>query len=203
MLFDSQLRDLKRHLPWVAAREQQQSLRSMTEQRRRHYDAALAAADSAAIVARIEQLPVFQQATTVLLYYPIRNEVDLRPLLSRYAGDKTLLLPVTHRDHSMEVRPWQGEADLTQSHHTHVPEPQTAPYSGPIDLILVPGVVFDTLGHRIGRGGGYYDRFLRRQKHAVKIGVCYDFQLKHSPIPQSWRDQALDGVISPQTTIVL
>ena len=62
---------------------------------------------SALIIAQLEQMSAFQEAKTVLLYYPIHHEVDLRPLLTKYEGQKTFLFPVTHR-HSMEVRPYDG-----------------------------------------------------------------------------------------------
>ena len=104
MLFESQIHDFIALLPWVKARKEQTSLRGIVEQQRRMLSPEQVAEQSALIIARIEQLPVFQKAQTVLLYYPIHNEVDLRPLLVKYEGQKTFLLPVTHR-HSMEVCP--------------------------------------------------------------------------------------------------
>ncbi len=199
MLFASQLHDLKNSLPWRTKRLQQQALRTIVEQKRRVYPAEQAAADSQAVVGKIEQSAAFRNARTVLLYYPIHNEVDLRPLLDKYCDSKTMLLPVTHRK-AMEIRPYTGKACLKQG-YAHIPEPQTPAYTGKIDLILVPGVVFDRKGHRIGRGGGYYDRFLKKHKKACKLGVAYDFQLKHHNLPQTWRDQPLDGVITPLETI--
>ena len=73
--------------------------------------------------------------------------------------------------------------------------------AGKIDLIIVPGVVFDQHCHRIGRGGGYYDRFLSHQHHAKVIGVCYGFQLKKHDIPHGWHDIKVDRVVTPQQTI--
>ncbi len=201
MLFASQLQDFRQRLPWNVRRKEQKVLRSIVEQKRRIYPAARVAADSQSIVEKIEQSDLFRNARTVLLYYPVRNEVDLRPLLDRYHGSKTLLLPVAHH-YSMEVRPYTGEECLKEG-YAYIPEPQTPAYTGAIDLILVPGVVFDRMGHRIGRGGGYYDRFLKKHKKAYKLGIAYDFQLKHHKLPQTWRDQPLDGVVTPLETIVL
>ena len=199
MLFDAQIRDFWQSLPWVRARREQKELRAIIEQQRRLLKPEEIAEKSARIIAQIEQMTVFREARTVLLYYPIHNEVDLRPLLSKYEGQKVFLLPVTHR-RSMEVRPYEGEASMKKGHFG-VPEPQTKTYKGAIDLILVPGVAFDHQRHRIGRGGGYYDRFLAKHPLSYKIGVCYSFQLKKHEVPHTWRDQRMDRVVSPHQTI--
>ncbi len=199
MLFESQVHDFWSILPWIRIRREQRALRALVEQKRRIMTKEQVEEQSALIMAQLEQMSAFREAKTVLLYYPIHNEVDLRPLLTKYKGQKIFLLPVTHR-HSMEVRPYDGE-DMMRRGRMGVPEPQTKTYHGRIDLIIVPGVVFDQHRHRIGRGGGYYDRFLRKQLTAKKVGVCYSFQLKKHTIPHSWRDQKLDRIITPQQTI--
>ena len=199
MLFESQIYDLKMWLPWVHARREQQALRAIVEQQRRIMTPEQVAEQSARIVAQIEQMSWFQNAQTVLIYYPIHNEVDLRPLLNKYKDQKTFLFPVTHR-HSMEVRPYDGE-DMMRKGRLGVPEPQTDTFKGAIDLIFVPGVVFDKQKHRIGRGGGYYDKFLSKQLLSKKVGVCYDFQLKKHDVPHTWRDKKMDRVVTPQQTI--
>jgi len=198
MLFESQIHDFKMWLPWNRIRTEQRALRAVVEQRRRMMTDEEVNTQSALIIAQLEQMSAFRDARTVLLYYPIHNEVDLRPLLVKYAGQKTFLLPVTHR-HSMEVRSYDGE-DMMRKGRLGVPEPQTETYKGPIDLILVPGVVFDHHCHRIGRGGGYYDRFLAKHADTKKFGVCYTFQLKHD-IPHWFRDRKMDRVITPQQAI--
>ena len=199
MLFESQIHDLKMMFPWLRVRNEQRGLRAVVEQQRRVMTQEQVAEQSAMIIAQLEQMSAFREAQTVLLYYPIHNEVDLRPLLTKYEGQKTFLFPVTHR-RSMEVRPYDGE-DMMRKGRLGVPEPQTPTFEGKIDLILVPGVVFDQHRHRIGRGGGYYDKFLAHQHHAKKIGVCYAFQLKKHDIPHWLHDQKMDRVITPQATI--
>ncbi len=199
MLFDSQIHDIKSWLPWVRIRREQAALRAIVEQRRRMLSPEDVAADSARICAQIEQMAAFRDAQTVLIYYPVHNEVDLRPLLAKYQDQKTFLFPVTHR-YSMEVRPYDGE-DMMRKGRLGVPEPQTPTWKGPIDLMLVPGVVFDHHCHRIGRGGGYYDKFLRKHPGVKKFGICYAFQLKKHDIPHLFRDHNVHRVITPQQTI--
>lgn len=199
MLFESQLLDLKMLLPWCRARRDQAALRGIIEQQRRMLTAEQVKEQSALIIAQIEQMSSFRNAKHVMLYYPVHREVDLRPLLTKYMDQKILLLPVTHR-RSMEVRRYEGE-DMMRKGRLGVPEPQTDTYKGPIDLIIVPGVAFDHRCHRIGRGGGYYDKFLSKHPLTKKIGVCYDFQLRRHDLPHTWRDKRVDRVITPQQTI--
>lgn len=199
MLFKSQLLDFWHTLPWARARRKQLSLRGIVEQERRILSPEQVADYSARVMDQIERMSSFRQAKTVMVYYPIHNEVDLRPLLAKYYGQKTLLLPVTHR-WGMEVRPYDGEDSLRKGRFG-VPEPQTETYKGKIDLILVPGVIFDRHCHRIGRGRGYYDRFLRRHRSSTKIGVCYTFQLQKHDIPHTLLDVRVDRVVTPQETI--
>lgn len=199
MLFSSQLHDFLRSLPWKQIRREQEAMRALAEQKRRILTPEQVTEQSAQIMSQLEQMSAFRNAKTVMLYYPIHNEVNLRPLLSKYEGQKTFLLPVTHR-RSIEVRPYDGE-DMMRKGHFGIPEPQTPTYHGHIDLIVVPGVLFDRHCHRIGRGGGFYDRFLRSHSRATKIGVCYAFQLKKQDIPHTLFDVRVDRVITPQQTI--
>ena len=199
MLFEAQIHDFKMLLPWVRLRNEKQAVRALVEQKRRIYPAEQVKADSEAIISQIEHMQWFREAQTVMIYYPIHNEVDLRPLLKRYEGQKTFLLPVTHRKY-IEPRKYDGE-DMMRRGKYKVPEPQTSEWKGKIDLILVPGVVFDPLCNRIGRGGGFYDRFLKQHRHVHQVGVAYDFQVKKHEIPHSPFDHPLDRVVTPTQTI--
>ena len=143
---------------------------------------------------RIEQLHCFRHARVVMFYYPVHHEVDLRPLLDKYKDEKTILLPVTHHDY-IELRQYIGADNLKKGHYG-IPTPQTATYHGKPDLVIVPGLAFDKDLVRMGRGKGYYDRFLRKLGKVSKVGVCYDFQIQDS-VPWSWHDVRMDKVITP------
>lgn len=199
MLFESQFADLKALLPWNRTKKRKRAMRAIIEQRRRMLEPDKRDEYSRQIMEQIERMHEFRHAKSVLLYYPIHNEVDLRPLLEKYRHDKVMLLPVTHK-HWIEVRPYDGE-DMLRRGHYGVPEPQTEEWTDGIDLILVPGVAFDSYCNRMGRGGGFYDKFLRHHRHSYQIGVCYDFQCKHETIPHGLLDHRVDRVVTPSKTI--
>ena len=201
MLFSAQIHDIKSWIPWVRIRREQSAMRAIVEQRRRMLNKDEVEKESALIISQIEQMSAFRDAQTVLMYYPVHNEVDLRPLLQRYKGQKTFILPVTHRK-SIEPRQYLGEETMQRGQYS-VPEPQTTTYEGKIDLILVPGVIFDLKCNRIGRGAGFYDRFLKKHKDVPQLGVAYDFQIKNHDIPHSHFDKPVDGVITPSRSIGL
>ncbi len=178
-------------LPFRRNRRIKQELRAVLSQKRRVLRPEQVKAASATVIEKIIASSEFQKAQTVMLYYPIHNEIDLRTLL-RIAPEKHYLLPVTHRK-SIEVRTF-AKGNILKKGKFGIPEPQTEKYKGDIDLILVPGVAFDKHGHRMGRGGGYYDRFLKCFRRATKIGVAYDFQMTKE-VPTSWHDVRMDKVI--------
>ena len=69
-----------------------------------------------------------------------------------------------------------------------------------IDLVLVPGIVFDKEGHRIGYGFGYYDKFLKKVPKAVKVGLAFDFQIVDR-IPAEEHDVPVDFIITEKRII--
>ena len=198
MLFEANIKDLLSLLPQRRLHRAKQHMRELLIQKRRMLSAEERSAQSALILSQLEKMTVFQEAKTVLLYYPKNNEVDVLPLFKRYKRDKVLLLPVTHR-RGMTANPYEGN-DKMHRGKVGIPEPTTPPYEGEIDLIIVPAVAFDKQGNRLGRGGGYYDRFLKKQSHATFIGVGYDFQLVDE-VPVRKHDQKMHRIILPSQTI--
>ena len=65
-----------------------------------------------------------------------------------------------------------------------------------LDFIVVPAVIFGVRGERIGRGGGFYDRYLAQSAGAVRIGFGFDFQLVSEPLPQATWDAKMDVIIT-------
>ena len=198
MLFESNIKDLLNLLPQRRLHRAKQRIRELLIQKRRMLAAEERSSLSESILSQLEKMTVFREAKTVLLYYPKNNEVDILPLFKRYKRDKTLLLPVTHRDR-MTAHPYEGN-DKMHRGKFGIPEPTTPEFQGKIDVIIVPAVAFDRAGNRLGRGGGYYDRFLKKQPHATLIGVGYDFQLVDE-VPVRKHDQKVHRIILPSQTI--
>lgn len=199
MLFETNIRDLLRLLPTYRTRKAKVEMRELLTQKRRLLTDEQKTEASSRVIERLEQMEWFREAKTVLIYYPIHNEIDLLPLVKKYKHEKTLLFPVTHRK-TIDACPYRGNA-LMKRGKFNIPEPQTEPYKGKIDLILIPGVAFDRKCNRLGRGGGYYDRFLCKQRHSKLIGVGYDFQIVDE-VPTERNDMRLQGVIVPSQAIV-
>ena len=135
---------------------------------------------STEITNRVLALASWQEAGTLLLYYPLADEVDVRPLIKdAYKNGKKVLLPVVKGD-ELELHLYEGESSLREGAFG-IMEP-TGPLFAPenygeIELAIIPGMAFDTAGHRLGRGKGYYDRLLPQLKTARLTGICFTFQL--------------------------
>lgn len=153
---------------------------------------------SAVAVARLEEHHLFRNATTVLLYHSLPDEVDTHALVRRAATGKRVLLPAVVSSERLALRPYCGEAQMQQGAFG-IGEPvgdDVVDFST-IDLAVVPGMAFDTAGHRLGRGRGYYDRLLLQLRRAGVpiVGLCFPFQ-RVSDVPVEAHDIAVDEVIS-------
>ena len=142
--------------------------------------------------------PLLAEAQTIMAYYSLPDEVNTHALIDELVAEgKTVLLPKVTGADTMELRRYTGLADLQEGAY-HILEPVGEPFTdlAAIDLILVPGLAFDAAGHRLGRGRGYYDRFLhsKNRPYCVKIGVCFDFQ-KVDEVPVDAHDIAMDKVV--------
>lgn len=178
-----------------SSKHSKDELRAILAQKRRILNAVDVEICSEEVVNRILTLPAYQKANTVLIYYPIHNEINLLKL-TILSPEKTFLLPVAHK-HTLEIRPYRGP-DLMERGKFGIPVPTTPTFQGKIDLIIVPGVAFDIKGNRMGRGGGYYDRFLKHYKHTFKVGVGYRFQLCEL-LPHDRHDTPLNQIIVAET----
>ena len=134
---------------------------------------------STEITNRVLALASWQEAGTLLLYYPLADEVDVRPLIKdAYKNGKKVLLPVVKGD-ELELHLYEGESSLREGAFG-IMEPTGALFApenyDEIELAIIPGMAFDRAGHRLGRGKGYYDRLLPQLKTARLTGICFPFQ---------------------------
>jgi 5-formyltetrahydrofolate cyclo-ligase len=135
----------------------------------------------------LSELPEFRAARTVLLFVSIPDEIDTLPIIRRaLANGKTVVLPrcemKTHRLLLYSIS--SVERDLVPGPYG-IPEPtgNMAVPPAQIDFVLVPARAYDGHGNRLGRGAGFYDRFLADPAlKATPCGIAYEEQvLPHVP----------------------
>lgn len=168
----------------------------MIRQRKRQFTQQQLGELSLPIVARI--IPLLREARTIVAYYSLDDEVDTHGLIDDLLADgKTVYLPRVVSDSEMVLCRYTG-ADSLQVGAYGIMEPVGAvmPPDASIDVVLVPGMAFDAAGHRLGRGKGYYDRFLSAlpTPRPLLLGVCFDFQ-KVDNVPTEACDVSVDKVV--------
>ncbi|MDQ7038507.1 MAG: 5-formyltetrahydrofolate cyclo-ligase [Aquificota bacterium] len=151
------------------------------------------------IRSRLFSLPEFTRAKSVLLYYPVKGEPDLRPLFTEVLKNGTLLLPKVRGGELALVK--VKDPNRLRAGAFGIPEPEEGEEADPeeVELAVVPGVVFDRMCFRIGFGKGFYDRLLTRIR-APKVGVAYSFQVVQE-VPRDPWDVPLDSVLTEEELI--
>ena len=172
-------------------------LRQQIRTQKRRLSAAELAVMSEDICSKVLALASWQEAGTLLLYYPLPDEVDVRLLIKdAFESGKKVLLPVVKGD-ELELHLYEGEASLKEGAFGIMEPtgPLFAPkHYGEIELAIIPGMAFDSAGHRLGRGKGYYDRLLPNLRDAKLIGVCFPFQFLEE-VPAEAHDISVCKVI--------
>ena len=162
---------------------------------------ALSAAEREAQSQRVcEQIKVLiaeHKPATVALFSPLPDEVDVTTLITSL--DCRVVLPRVgdKADGTPEMEFYDYVSQAMASGAYGIIEPQSGEpcRAEEIDLMVVPGVAFSSDGCRLGRGKGYYDRYLSREGfRACCIGVCYDCQLRED-IPAEPHDKRVEKVV--------
>jgi len=149
----------------------------------------------------------YKNSSVIMTYVGFHKEVDTKGFI-RYAlaDGKRIAVPITDKEQRTlivsEIKDLDNELEIStfgilepKKEYIRVIKDET------IDLIIVPGLVFDLQGYRIGYGGGYYDRFLQRLKHNVlTVGMAFDFQLVES-LPYEAFDRNVDHIITDERII--
>lgn len=159
-------------------------------------------ADAQRVCERIKALAAYRRARVVMAYVAARGELSLRDvLLDVLASGRRLALPRCEGKGILRACIVPDLAALERGAYGIFAPPAEAETAPPaqIDLILTPGTAFDRMGHRIGQGGGYYDRFLPATR-ALRVGVCHDFALLDE-IPSEPHDARMDVIVTPSRTI--
>ncbi len=141
-----------------------------------------------------------QQRRTLIGYMPVQHEVNILPFLKEWVGaGKQLGLPRLDQEHGkLDFYLVRTFSDL-ELNAFHILEPKVTTPKILLDkdtVILVPGLAFDTVGNRLGRGVGYYDRTLGSiQESLCKVGICFEMQIM-KVVPTEEHDQKMNLVIT-------
>lgn len=159
---------------------------------------------------RILESTGYKSASTLMLYLAIPEEVDLAELAARAAADSKRLC-VPRMDWAAKtmaplIVDWRALHTEVREHGISEPVGGHAATLESIDLVLVPGLAFDNEGRRLGRGAGFYDRFLAefrqvRKPRAAVLGVCFEAQLIDH-IPAEEHDQHMDAIATERGLMV-
>ncbi|MDR1420654.1 MAG: 5-formyltetrahydrofolate cyclo-ligase [Treponema sp.] len=172
--------------------------------------------------------PLWASIDTLLLFLSIKDEIDTRPFLeAAFSVGKDLFVPRVEGNELAFYRPpspagpWRrGPFGIREPDPAAFPQaavfsranlpalPALPTASGPPVLVLVPGLAFDREGRRLGRGGGYYDRFLSKPGGAAggkrgmyALGLCMECQLVER-VPAERGDQNMNGVLTEKGLLI-
>lgn len=172
--------------------------------RRRGLTAGQRQEKSAAIAERLIHSELFRQAESLFCYISMEHEVHTEAVLeAALAAGKAVSVPhVTDAAQGlMCAARLTDAAELVEGEYhilTLPPEKVVPVEPSGIDLAIVPGSAFDRAGHRIGMGGGYYDRFFRQAARAVRAALAYECQL-FDMIAVDEHDQPVDYIFTEKT----
>ena len=144
---------------------------------------------------------LFSQSDSIFTYISFENEVDTRNIIHySLKKEKMIGIPKISEDRISPIvfKGW----DTLKKGYSGILEPQNSDvfqFSNNT-IILIPGLVFDKNGHRLGYGKGFYDRFLKNHNE-IKIGLSYSFQITDNIFPQN-HDIPMDYIITEKEIFV-
>ncbi len=154
----------------------------------------------------LKELDHYVDCSAPLFFASFRSEVDTHALIRRrLAHNQAVYLPVTRiHQRRLSVFPVKSMEDLVPGAYGILePTGSSSPEISPsvLDLVIVPGSVFDRRGGRYGYGGGFYDRFLAHDcPQAVRVALAFSFQVLDN-IPLMPHDQLMDYIVTEKEII--
>lgn len=149
------------------------------------------------------QTPEYQEAKVVFAYVDCKNEVETREVIEQCWKDKkTVAVPKVFGEH-MNYYVINSFGDLEEGYFG-IQEPKYQQLQEIVcedGLMILPGVAFDVGRHRIGYGGGFYDRYLEQHPHMKKIAFAFEFQI-YDKVPFEAFDIQPEKIITEKRIIV-
>jgi len=156
---------------------------------------------SSLIAEQLWKLPAIQKAQSILFYASMPGEVETLAMIEKtiFSG-KRVALPIVEQNQRKLIPTLISSMEDVKKGTYGIAEPHLDPDKvialKDIDAVIVPGLAFDKQHHRLGRGAGYYDRFLSTLPKTVStVGLAFDFQLTES-LPTEAHDVRLQQIIA-------
>lgn len=167
--------------------------------------AALSAGKSRSACKALTALPEFRDARAVMLYLAVPGELDTAAVaMAAWRDGKTVVVPKADYERRQMIAVVCRSLDEEFVRDRYGIREPSAPEPWPaerIDLIAVPGLAFDRSGGRLGRGGGFYDRFLgEADLRAVLCGLAFDEQVVDE-VPVEQHDRRVDLLVTDKETL--
>ena len=153
-------------------------LRTQIREKKRAMTAAEIEEKSARLCELFTALPGYKNANTIYGYLPYNQEVRTVPMLEQALRDgKKVAVPKVYGEQMRFI--CMNDLSQVATGYAGIPEPiaDEPVADDKTALVLMPGLAFDREGHRIGYGGGFYDRFLAAEPEHPTVALCYDFQI--------------------------
>ena len=180
--------------------ERKTDLRRAVISRRDALSSVQLAQQSARAAEHLLSLPEVQRAHTIMFFVTFGSEIDTVPIIRLALGDGKRVVAPRADPSRRELTPSQVQ-DPDRDHALgahHIREPAAhcpAVRLDETEVVIVPAAVWAEDGYRIGYGGGYYDRFLPRLPHAVKIGLGLEVQVVRE-VPHQDHDLPVDMLVT-------
>jgi 5-formyltetrahydrofolate cyclo-ligase len=183
-------------------KQRKRALRREVIARRDAMPSAERAERSARIADRVLELPEVRDAGTVMAFWSFGSEVETAPLLAGlHERGKRVVLPRVEGEDVVAVVYRTGDEVLAAAFGAMEPTGSELVEPADVDAVITPGVAFSRRGHRVGYGGGFYDRFLSRVRDGVAaIAVGFALQVVDE-VPHGAIDRAVDAIVTEDEVI--
>tara|TARA_Y100000590_G_scaffold461447_1_gene623045 strand:+ start:2300 stop:2842 length:543 start_codon:yes stop_codon:yes gene_type:complete len=135
-------------------------------------------------------------------YFPINHEISILEILKYLEKKNKIVFPKIKNKNQMEFYPWD-KFDFLTVNYLGIPEPNFNKKKEYPDIMFIPMVAFDQNKNRLGYGGGFYDRYIKKiekKKRVIKIGCAFSFQ-KINKLPINYYDKKLDFILTEKEII--
>lgn len=153
------------------------------------------AVEASAVAEQLLHHPKVQSAATIALFASLPDEIDTTQLIETLSSKTSVVLPRLSGD-EMDFYPYSADAMHSGAMGILEPDGDVPVAPQDIDVMILPGLAFTADGLRLGRGKGYYDKYMSRERcRTYTIGICHTVQLLDI-LPVEQHDKRLDEVIT-------